>query len=547
MLKLKRMKDNINIWTVLSFIFVMLVVLPNIHIIINIFQKPNENWAHIKQYLLKDYVVNSMTLITFTGLFTIFIGTSLAWLISVYDFPLRSFFKWSLVLPLAIPPYIAAYTYNGIFNYTGVIQSFLRNNLNIQVNQKYFNVMSAKGAVFIFTMFLFPYVFIITKSFLEKQAASLIETSRLLGRNSLEIFWHVILPLSRTAIVGGVSLVILEVLNDYGVVKYFGVPTFSTAIFKTWFSMGDIDSAIRLSAVLMAIVFGILLLEKLLRGRKKFGFSTAKVRPIALQKLTGIKGKLVCMYCFLIFSLGFLIPTLQLVHWTSLTYKKILNVKFVGYLMNTLFTASVASVLIIFVALVIANYCRINEGPSSKIFSKITTAGYSIPGAVISVGVIAFFVSADNKLYPLYKMILDNPPKLLMSTSIVMLIFAYLIRFLAIGYNSIEAGFEKVGKRFFEASRTLGMGVTETFFKVDLKMIKAPVVSAFFLVFVDILKELPLTLILRPFNFDTLATRAFEYANDEMIHEASIASLIIIIISVVAVYFFNKIGNEEEA
>lgn len=547
MLKLKRMKDNINIWTVLSFIFVMLIVLPNIHIIINIFQKPNENWAHIKQYLLKDYVMNSMTLITFTGLFTIFIGTSLAWLISVYDFPLRSFFKWSLVLPLAIPPYIAAYTYNGIFNYTGVIQSFLRNNFNIQVNQKYFNVMSAKGAVFIFTMFLFPYVFIITKSFLEKQAASLIETSRLLGRNSLEIFWHVILPLSRTAIVGGVSLVILEVLNDYGVVKYFGVPTFSTAIFKTWFSMGDVDSAIRLSAVLMTIVFGILLLEKLLRGRKKFGFSTAKVRPIALQKLTGIKGKLICMYCFVIFSLGFLIPTVQLIHWTSLTYKKILNVKFVGYLMNTLFTASVASVIIIFVALVIANYCRINEGAASKIFSKITTAGYSIPGAVISVGVIAFFVSADNKLYPLYKMILDNPPKLLMSTSIVMLIFAYLIRFLAIGYNSIEAGFEKVGKRFFEASRTLGMGVTETFFKVDLKMIKAPVVSAFFLVFVDILKELPLTLILRPFNFDTLATRAFEYANDEMIHEASIASLIIIIISVIAVYFFNKIGNQEEA
>lgn len=545
MIKSRNIKSNFNIWGILSLVFVLLIVLPNLNIFINIFNEPNENWNHIKKYLLKDYIINSVTLITFTGLFTIIIGTSLAWLVSVYDFPFRKFLKWGLILPLSIPPYIAAYTYNGLLNYTGVIQSFLRNSLNINVDQKYFHIMSMKGSIFIFTMFLFPYVYIITKSFLEKQSSALIENARVLGRNPFEIFIYVILPISRAAIIGGASLVILEVLNDYGVVKYFGVPTFSTAIFKTWFSMGDIDSAVRLSSILMILVLCVLIVEKFIRGRKKFSYTTSKISPISRIKLEGIKGKLAFTYSFLIFGLGFLIPTIQLIHWTTLTYRKILSAKFLALMMNSISIALVSSILIVFIAIVIANYCRINDGLISKIYSKITVAGYSIPGAVIAIGVIVFFINIDHRMYWFYKMINPNSGKLVLTTSILMLMFAYIIRFLAIGYNSVESGFEKVGIKFFEASRTLGMGVTETFLKVDLKMIKPAVLSAFILVFVDVLKELPLTLILRPFNFNTLATKSFEYANDEMIHEASIPSLIIIIISFISIYFFQKAGDKE--
>ncbi|MDK2822639.1 MAG: iron(III) transport system permease protein [Clostridia bacterium] len=545
MLKINKVKQNLNIWSICSFIFIVLIILPNLNILLNFFSSPNENWNHIKEYLLKDYIVNSLKLIAFTGLFTILMGTSLSWLISAYDFPFRAFFKWALILPLAIPPYIAAYTYNGLLNYTGVIQSFLRNSFNIQVNQKYFDIMSENGAIFIFTMFLFPYVYTITRSFLEKQSASLIENARVLGRNSLEIFLYVVLPVSRAAIIGGVSLVILEVLNDYGVVKYFGIPTFSTAIFKTWFAMGDIESAARLSAILMFMVFTLLVLEKFLRGRKKFSYTTAEVRPISRQKLNKSTGILAFIYCLVIFSLGFLIPTLQLVHWSFLTYRKILSVKFWGLMFNSLSIALFSAGLIVIIALILANYSRINENLISKLYSKITVVGYSIPGAVIAIGVIVFFVKLDNSMYWLYKLLNTNSDKLVLSTSIIMLIFAYTIRFLAIGYNSIESGFEKVGKKFFEASRTLGMTTTETFLKVDLPMIKPAIFSGFLLVFVDILKELPLTLILRPFNFDTLATKAFEYANDEMIHEAAISSLIIIIISVILIYFFYRIGDKE--
>ena len=546
MLTIRYLKLNFNIWAVFSFIFIVLVILPNLNIVLNVFNGPNENWNHIKEYLLKDYLVNSVILITFTGFFTIIIGTSLAWIISIYDFPLRAFFKWGLVLPLAIPPYIAAYTYQGLLNYTGVIQTFLRNSFNISVQQKYFDIMSPKGAIFIFTMFLFPYVYIITKSFLEKQSAALIENARVLGRNSFEIFLYVVLPVSRAAIVGGVSLVILEVLNDYGVVKYFGIPTFSTAIFKTWFAMGDLDSAVKLSAILMCLVFSLLMLEKFLRGRKKFSYTTAKYSPLSRIKLEGIKGKLAFGYCLMIFSLGFLIPTLQLVHWAFLTYQSILSIRLLGLILNSLLVALFSSSVIVIIAIIIANNCRINENLLSKIYSKVTVIGYSIPGAVIAIGVIVFFVNFDKQLFWFYKMLNPNSSKLVLSTSIVMLIFAYTIRFLAIGYNSIEAGFEKIGTKFHEASRTLGMSVTRTFLKVDFQMLKPAILGGFLLVFVDILKELPLTLILRPFNFNTLATKSFEYANDEMIHEVAISSLVIILISGISIFYFYKVGDKED-
>lgn len=517
------------------------------NILIQLFQKASDNWEHIKKYLLTDYLINSVILVFFTGIFTIVIGVLAAWLITVYDFPGRKLFNWGLILPLAIPPYIAAYTYTGLLNYTGVVQSFLRNQLQIQVNQRYFDMMTMKGAIFIFTLFLFPYVYIITKSFLEKQSASLIEASRVLGKSSWQIFFKVILPLSRGAIIGGVSLVVLEVLNDYGVVKYFGIPTFSTAIFKTWFAMGDLNSAVRLSSILMILVLGILFIEKLLRGRQKFSFSSTKVRPIPRKELKGWKRVLVSSFFLVVFSLGFLIPTLQLLHWGLLTYQKILNLRFLELVINSTGIALISSACIVIIAVVIANTVRLNDHLFSKLYSKVAIMGYSIPGAVIAVGVIVFFIGLDHRLYPIYKLLNENTGRLVLSTSIVMLIFAYLIRFLSIGYNSIEAGFEKVGTQFSEASRMLGKNSIQTFFQVDLKMIKSAILGGFMLVFVDILKELPLTLILRPFNFDTLATKAYEYAADEMIHESAIASLLIILVSVITMLIFHKTGSKEEA
>jgi len=545
-MRFKNIRQKVNSWGILSFIFTLLVVLPCIFILLHLLDKPNENWYHIKNYLLKDYIIDTFKVVSFTGIFTMTIGITLAWLIAAYEFPFRKFFKWALILPLTIPPYIAAYTYNGIFNYTGIVQRFFREVIKITPDPKAFDIMSTKGAIFIFSAFLFPYVYMISRSFLEKQSAALIENARLLGRSSSSIFIRVILPISRGAIVGGTSLAILEVLNDFGVVSYFGVQTFTTAIFNAWFSMGDSSTAVKLASMLMFTVFLVLMSEKWMRGRKKYSYTTAKVRDIVPIKLKGIKAVGAFFYCLTILSIGFIIPLLQLISWSALTYKAILNIKLIGLTFNSIWLAAISAFFIIIISIVISNFCRMNSNWISKIFSKISILGYSIPGAVIAIGVILLMISIDRNMVWLYKAIDPNSKTLVLSTSIFMLTFAYIIRFLAIGYQSIESGFDKIGIRFFEASRTLGYGVTKSFFKVDLPMIKPALISGFALVFVDIVKELLLTLILRPFNFNTLATKTYEYAGDEKIHEAAIPALIIILVSMVVVYLLYEIGDKEK-
>ncbi|WP_081772974.1 ABC transporter permease [Bacillus sp. EB01] len=546
-MRLRRLvKQQLNIWSLLSLAFVTIIIIPNLIIGVQLFTEPNENWEHIKEYLLKDYIRNTLVIIFFTAIATTIVGTSLAWLVAMYDFPLKKFLKWALILPLAIPPYIAAYTYHGIVNYTGVIQTTLRNSFDITVNQQYFNIMNIQGAVFIFTVTLFPYVYTITKSFFQNQSSSMIENARLLGGGPLRIFFRVALPISKASIVGSVTLVILEVLNDYGVVSYFGIQTFSTSIFRTWYGMKDLDSALKLAGSLMLLVIIVLVLEKVLQGRKRYSFSTTKVRPVQPKKLKGMKAWLVCAYTFGIFSIAFIIPFLQLVRWAFMTYEKVLNKDFLILAYNSIYVAAIASIIIVIIGLVIANFTRMNSGIAAKLVSRVTTLGYSIPGAAIAIAFITIFLWLDTTNKHLLLKI-GLVPTIVWRTTLAMLISAYIIRFLAIGYNSIESGFEKVGNSFTEASRMLGASTMKTFFKVDLPLVKGAVLSGFILVFVDILKELPLTLFLQPFNFSTLATQAFKYANDERVQEASLASLIIILFSAIFIFFFHKLADKESS
>ena len=530
---LRDFRRGLNIWSVFSVIAIALVLLPNLNIFLNLFSETSENWPHIKEYLLKDYIKNSLILVFFTSINTILIGFSLSWLISVYEFPFKKFFKWSLILPITIPPNIAAYTYSGMLSYTGIIQTTLRNR-GIVLDQSWFKIMSMEGAIFIFTFFLFPYVYIITKSFLQKQSSSLIETARVLGKSPIEIFFKVGLPISRPSIIGGVSLVILEVLNDFGVVSYFGINTFSTAIFTVWFGMYDLNSAIRLAGILMGIVIAILLLEKLIRGRKKYSFTTSKLNPLKPKKLIGKYKYLATAFCSVVFLISFIIPFIQLLNWGLKSYKNVLDDKFIQIIWNTVKVSVVSSIVIIIFSIIISNYTRMSKSKFSKVSSKLVMLGYSIPAAVIAIGIMTFFIFIDKLVWE----------KLVISTSLIMLMFSYSIRYLGIGYNTIDAGFEKIGNKYLESSRLLGVGVTKSFFKVDLPMIKSSILVGGMLVIVDILKELPLALILRPFNFNTLATKTYQYAVDENIQYASVPALIIIFISIIAVLLLNM-GDKE--
>jgi iron(III) transport system permease protein len=534
-------QKELNGWWMISIIGATVILLPILYVFLEIFQHPNENWYQIREYLLKNYVTNTVILVSITGLLTIFLGVTLAWLTSAYDFPLRKFFRWGLILPLAIPPYIAAYTYRTMLSYTGIVQSTLRNQLDFQVNPDILAFSSLRGAIFIFTMFLFPYVYIIARAFLESQSSSYIENARLLGRKPTAVFFKVVLPLARPAIIGGAGLVIFEVLSDYGVTSYFGIHTITTAIFQTWFGMYDVDTAMRLAAWLMFIIIGVFILERLLRQRKRYHLSN-KSKPLVPIKLKGLPRVAAFLFCSIVLSLGFMIPLIQLIAWAGMTFYKVWDISFFTLLTQTVSIAAISTLIIIIVSTVIANVCR-SKWAFSYMLSKVIISGYSIPGAIIAIGVLAVFIKLDKTLAPFYSYIGLGKAPLILSMSIMMLIVGYIIRFMATGFNAVEVGFEKIGTKYTEASRLLGHGVTKTFFRVELPLIKGALFSGFILTFVEICKELPLVLLLRPFNFETLATKTFQYAKDEMIHEAAIPSLMIIGISTMSVVVFHLIDK----
>ncbi len=541
---LKKIKKN-SLQSI-SILIVIILTVPILPVLSTFFKETTENWIHIKEYLLLDYVKNTWVLTISTGVFTMIIGMFIAYFIALYEFPFRNFFRWALILPLAIPPYIGAYTYSGMLSYTGTLQSTLRNVFQVQLDQKYFDIMSMSGAVFIFTIFLFPYVYLITYSFLSKQSRNLIETSRLLQRGAFMTFWKLVLPISRAALASSVTLVVLEVLNDYGVVKYFGIQTFSTAIFTTWFGFSDVNSALRLANYLMIFVLVMLGVEKVMRGRKQFSYSNTKVTPITRTKLSVGKGFIVSFVMSFIFLFSFLIPTTQLISWALTTYREIDVMEILTLVWNSVSSASLVAIVIISLGLVIGHYRRVIKTRISSFVEQVSILGYSIPASIIAIGVITLFLSLDRFLAPIYQSIFNLDKTLVLSTSIFMLYFAYIIRFFAIGYNSVSSGYNKIGKKFFEASKLLGKNSFDSFIKVDVPLMLPSILSAFILVLIDVLKELPLTLILRPFNFHTLSTKSFQYANDEMIQEASLTSLIIILLSGVAIYYFYEYRKRGE-
>ena len=525
-----------------SLFIVALISAPIIFIGINIFEPVNDVWIHIYDKLLYSYISNSLIITFFALIFTVTIGVSSAWILTVFDFPGSKHFNWAMVLPLSIPGYIAAYTYSGIFDITGPIYTFIKNHTNLDPSLFIIDVMTIEGAIFIFTIVLYPYVYLTTKSFLSRQSKSLIEASRSHNNSLFQTLYRVIIPLSMPAIFAGASLVLYEVLSDYGVVKYFGIPTFSTGIFRAWLSLGDVNAAVKLSAFLMLFVFIIIFLEKLFKGKKRYDNGSAQLTPIKKIKLNRVRGWLAFTICFIPILFGFLIPLVQLLHWGYLTSFNIFEPEYFELIYNTLLLAITTAIIVTVLALVLANGSRFLSFPGYKIIIKFATLGYSIPGAIISIGIIVFAFKIDEITENMNGIVFNSEFLPYISGTIIILIFSYVVRFLTIGHGAIETGFNKIGIRYIQASQSLGVSKFRSFIKIDLPLMKFSIVSSLMLVSVDVLKELPLTLILRPFNFDTLATKTFEYANDEMIPESANAALLIILLSLILIYILNKIS-----
>jgi len=529
-----KIKHHINVFSVTSILAAFFIVLPLFNILLELFTAPSSAWLHIREHLLAGYVINTIILIVAVGVFSGIIGTFSAYVVTRFEFKGRKVLSWFLILPLAMPSYIAAYVYADMTSYTGTFSRFMR-SLHIPLS---IDIMSMPGAIFIFVLTLYPYVYLMVKGALSKQSASFIENARLLGASKVRILVTVVLPLLRPAMIAGMLLVVLETLNDYGVVAYFNIRVFSFAIFDAWFRLGDIVSAIRLSAILMIIVFAVVFIERMIRGKRRYTIHI-KTKPIERVYLKGYKKIVLPAILWVIMAFAFFVPVAQLLWYATKTYPLLFDLNFIYLVINSLSVALTATFLIVFIALMLANFNRGRQSSFKKSLLKITNLGYAIPGAVIAVAVLVFFIDADTTFYSIYHWFNEDSPRLLMTSSLLMLIFAYVLRFMAIGYNSIEASYDKIGEKFTEAAYLLKTSKLKTLLSIDLPLIKSGLISAAIIVFIDVIKELPLTLILRPTNYETLASQVYKFAREEMLQEAAIPSLVMISLSSLAIYIFT--------
>lgn len=524
---------RLNGWILGFSLVLFLVLLPIGYIALSLLTPSSQGWDHIVEHLLGTYVENSLILLVGVSAVVLLLGVPTAWLTTAYRFPASKHFDWLLMTPLAIPTYIIATVYAQMCSYTGVFQHWY--GYFTDGSPLPFEMLSMGGAVCMMGLVLYPYTYIMTRASFKQQSATLLEAARLMGDSTLRAFWKIGLPLARPAIAGSIFLVMMEVLNEYGTVKYYGVATFTTGIFRAWLSMGDASAATRLSACLLLFILALIFLERWQRGKGQYASAPKSQKPLSKKPLTGLWGWLAFAYCCIPVLLGLAIPLAQLIYWAWETKGEALTDEFGTWIFNTLTVGGVAALFTVMAALIMTYTARLSPTRSMRSLSKLSTLGYAIPGAVTAVGIMAIFIRADKAINWGLREMGGSGVGLLLSGTITALTAAYLIRFLAIAYNPIEAGFEKTTQRLDEASRSLGYGPMATLWNINLPLLRTTLLSAMLMVGIEVMKELPLTLILRPFNFDTLATKAYELASDEQIQASSSAALLIIIAGMIPV------------
>ena len=527
---------RVDRWTLAALVIAGLVAVPVAVVVASVFVPAGEVWRHLAETVLTGYIVNTLVLMLGVGAGTLLIGITAAWLVTMCRFPGRAVFEWALLLPLAVPTYAIAFTYGGLFAFAGPVQTALRDFFGWGRADYWFpEVHSLGGAILVMTMVLYPYVYLLSRAAFLEQSVCVIEVSRTLGRGPWRSFVEVALPLARPAIAGGVALALMEALSDYGAVQHLAVSTFTTGIFRTWFGLGEPVAAAQLSAALMLFVLALIVIERSARRGRKFHHTSRRYRTLPRYPLRGGRAAWAFLACFAPIFFGFLLPGGQLVAWTVETAPRVVDRAFLTLAANSVMLAAVAATIAVAVALLLAYGQRLRPGPVLGAAARVASMGYAIPGAVIAVGVLLPFAWIDNRIDGLMREAFGVSTGLILSGTLVALVFGYLVRFLAISFNTIEASLGKVTPTMDGAARTLGLGPGATLAKVHVPIISGSLLTAALLVFVDVMKELPATLIMRPFNFNTLAVRAFELAEDEQLAESAPAALSIVGVGIIPV------------
>lgn len=528
-------------WTLGTVALAALFTSPILAVLGVALESSGDAWSHLASTVLGAYIRETLYLTAGVGAGVLVIGVSTAWLITMFEFPGRRVLQWALLLPLAMPAYIAAYTYTDVLEFAGPVQTTLRQLFGWQSPRDYWfpEVRSLGGAVTFMSLVLYPYVYLLARSAFVEQSQSLWDAARGLGLGAWGCFARVGLPLARPAIAVGVLLALMETLNDFGTVDYFAVQTLTIGVYRVWFGMNNAPAAAQLASMVLAMVLVMAALERIARGRRRYQFNHGGRRHQTLARLSGVRGTLALLACATPVALGFAVPAALMAASAVGSAETVVGVSTLGLAVNSIAVAGMAALACLCGGLFLAYGARLSGTPLVKAATRVASIGYTIPGVVLAVGVLIPAAALDNAIDGFMRSAFNAPTGLLFTGTLYALIFACTVRFLALSFGSLEAGLTKITPNMDAAARALGHRPGGVLARVHLPLLRSSLFTGATLVFVDAMKELPMTLILRPFNFNTLATHVYEYASYESFEQAALAALAIVAAGLAPVIFLS--------
>ena len=533
------MFKNLNIWFISSLIVSLGVLIPIITISLSFFEDTSNYYQILKDTFLLEYIFNSFTLLVSVLILTFFIGTTCAYLVSFYIFPLSNFFKWALILSFAVPPYIYAYSLTAFFENYGTAFTILTNVLGEGTYNKHIPKFDGLlGAILSLSFSLFAYVYILSRASFLYQSQNQIDLGRSLGFSKLKSLYSLILPSARPAIVAGLSLVAMETLAEFGAVDFFSINTLTTGIYNSWIAFDDLAFSNQLSFFLLLFIFALFIIENLSRKKAKYHFnSKGGFKQKEKIKLSGKKSFFAFMFCFIIFFLSFLFPLSQMLYWTIKFPENFFDIDVVTLTLNTVYLVILSSIVLIVFSL-ISNYGnRVSKNKFLNFLSTLSISGYAIPGVILAVAFITFVAWFDENIV---KSLGFLSIKKVFIGSILGLVLVYFVRFYSLAFNGIKSGYEKINISVDESSYLLGYSKKKTFMNIHVPFLRNSLLFVAILISLEIIRELPITLILRPFNFETFATTAYISASEDLLEAAAVPSLFLILIATVFIMLTSK-------
>lgn len=521
---------------IVAYLVAAACLLPMVAVVLAAVTGGTDTVSHLLETVLPGYALTTVILVVLVAAGTFSIGVGAAWLVTMTRFPGVRFLEIALVLPLAFPAYVLAYAYTFILDHPGIVQTTLRQVTGWGPRDYWFpEIRSTEGAAVMLILVLYPYVYLLARAAFLQQSATAFLAARALGKSPWLAFWHVSLPMARPAIAGGVLLAIMETIADFGTVAYFGVQTFATGIYTSWFSIGDRAAAAQLALCLLGFALLMAVAERMQRGKARYYQAGKSHASLPSAQLKGWQSVAAFTLCIIPVLLGFLLPVFILIQMGMTSEQNLLSRRYIGFIQNSLTLAGVAAVVTVCAAICVGFFQRLRPGRSSATAGYLARLGYAVPGGVIAVGLMVPFASFDNALDAWMRETFDVSTGLLVTGSIWLLVAAYMVRFLAAALSAYEGGQSTVHANMDAASRSLGQTPLGTLRRVHLPILTPSLLTALLIVFVDVMKELPATLIMRPFNFDTLAVQAYRLASDERLEGAAVPSLVILAVGLLPV------------